>query len=76
MGAAEPDRYGRLTVVPSPLAETVNTPVLVLEARAYAVQPEGDAGTLAMKGGREPNKDAEKNGDKDSDDRDKNSSPR
>jgi carboxyl-terminal processing protease len=32
------------------------------------------SGTLAMKGGREANKDAEKSGDKDSDDRDKNSS--
>jgi hypothetical protein len=34
----------------SPLLEIVNTPVAVSELRLYAAQPDGGAGTLAMKG--------------------------
>jgi hypothetical protein len=43
-------RYGRLTVVASPLAEIVNTPDVVLDVSAYALQPEGGAGTVDMNG--------------------------
>ena len=43
-------RYGRVTVVPSPLLEIENTPVAVLAVSVYAAQPEGGAGTLAMNG--------------------------
>jgi len=43
-------RYGRLTVVASPLAEIVNTPDVVLDVSEYALQPEGGAGTVDMNG--------------------------
>jgi hypothetical protein len=43
-------RYGRLTVVASPLAEIVNTPDVVFDVSAYALQPDGGAGTVAMNG--------------------------
>jgi hypothetical protein len=43
-------RYGRLTVVLSPLAVITNTPVAVVEFSAYALQPDGGAGVFDMNG--------------------------
>jgi hypothetical protein len=43
-------RQGRLTVVASPAEEIVNTPVVVSDVRAYALQPDGGAGTVDMNG--------------------------
>ena len=41
---------GTLTVVPSPLLLIVNVPAALLDAYAYAAQPDGAAGTDAMNG--------------------------
>ena len=43
-------RYGKLTVVASPLLLMVNTPVAVLAVYVYADQPDGGFGTDAMNG--------------------------
>ena|SRR2546423_5449354 len=43
-------RYGSETVVPSPEALMVNTPVAVSDAYTYADQPDGGGGTEAMNG--------------------------
>ena len=43
-------RYGSETVVPSPSALMVNTPVAVFDAYVYADQPDGGFGTEAMNG--------------------------
>src|SRR5438093_12168959 len=44
------ERYGSETVVPSPSALMVNTPVAVFAAYTYVVQPDGGLGTDAMNG--------------------------
>ena len=43
-------RYGRLTVVPSPVAETLKVPAALLGVYEYACQPVGGAGIEAMNG--------------------------
>src|SRR5882672_6433577 len=51
VGDASRNRYGRETVVPSPVAEITNVPDEVLPAYAYGVvQPAGVAGIVAMNG--------------------------
>jgi hypothetical protein len=45
------DRYGRETVVESPVAEMLNVPVAVEAMYAYGdLQPAGRGGTFAMNG--------------------------
>jgi hypothetical protein len=43
-------RYGRLTLVPSPVAEMLKVPAVLFGAYEYACQPVGGAGIDAMNG--------------------------
>ena len=50
MRGGRSERYGRLTLVPSPVAEMLKVPAALLGAYEYACQPVGGFGTLAMNG--------------------------